>query len=268
MPRAIYTQFFFREHLALRAEEYALTQHRRSTEGVVQRLRTCEMQIEQAINFIRQSALDDDIKATLSAAISQLEIVLAQEQDYNKLIIKYEALATMLQQVVLESNSLEERAAAVDAYLTAFKVPSSQMEKHVKVGLGVTALVLMIGLSIACYFVIPLIPFAALFTLMGIGGWWLGAATFTAGLVTQIGGLVLAMYLINKFNEKIFDPLCRLVQKASDEFRAAEPLADTLRHNFFAAEPVAATESPVNRDSVNDDEAEPAIEMVAQMSGT
>ncbi|MGQ3890858.1 hypothetical protein [Legionella sp. CNM-4043-24] len=256
MTRTAFHLFSEREKMALSKEQAVFELHRTAYESLASRMQASEEVVEEAMKRISQSALDDEIKQTIERTVLALENAIGEESVYMPMVAKYEALAAMLRQVVIENNSLETRAAAMEAYLAAFRRPSSRVEERVKLGLGIAGLALIVGIFIALSFVLPLIPFTALFTLMGLSAAMAGIATTAAVVAGKLTGVWLSVYCINKFIELIFNPLANLVQKLSDEHKNAQVLQQCLQPAFFrAATPALITEAaPSARTQLTDND--------------
>jgi len=234
-----------RVYQVVNAAQYHLDRIRNTNEGYLNRIRICEQRNAVAIAAIQNSHhLEEQTKKDIIILLRQLEDAISQEGgpmpaftgggngDSERMITKLEALTTMLQAVVVKEDSVENKARAMEIYLNAFKVPSSQITGRVKLGLIIGLAVVIFAAVIAAGYIIPLIPLAA-----AVGA---GIAASALGNVITFGGLACTGLVLGLCVGAIFNPLCRLVQQLSDENKLAESLSARLSMGFFAV-PVAAS---------------------------
>jgi hypothetical protein len=244
MTRGVYGEYVDRETKQIKSTEQLLATYKFSFELGEPHVLKNDETITNAIALINASNHPEEVKAFIIASIEQLENLLINELDNATMKIKYAALARMLQAIVIDNGSAERKKLALNAFLETFKVPSSKIEKGVKIALAVILLILVTGLSIAAYFVFPLIPFAALFTMMGLEGAVVGIASSATSFVGQIAISLIACWILHKINEVIYKPLCNIVQRLSPEYRGASSLKDNLSPLFFAPPIISEKEQP------------------------
>jgi hypothetical protein len=250
MPSDLFVKFEQREQTKLFKEQLELNLHTATFNQLRDRLHRSSLLVERAKNAINSSALDKDVRESIVLSIEQLERLLFQEEEKNDLLVtKYDSLAKMLQCTVLDgSASLESKASSLDDFLKTLEAPSSLISKRVKIGLLVGYFALLLGLVIATFFVIPLIPFTALFTLMGFSGVYLSSAVGIAGFAANVGTILLPLMIYNFVSTNVYEPLCRLFQKVTQEYKEATGLRDKLTGHlsFFTPAPAPVSSAAVS----------------------
>lgn len=204
-------------------------------------LEVSERTIARVLAAVSESDLEESVRGSLVTAVTQLQRALIQEMDAELLTHKYRVLANMLETVVLTRASLEEKAGQLDTFLDTFQMPGTDVVTKTRKGLQITGIVLLISLILASAFVLPMIPFAALFTMLGVGAAYVGALTTTASIVVNVNVVIWAVWLGNQLMERTLQPLCRLMQRHTDEFQAAEALKGCFGPAFFATTFVVAS---------------------------
>lgn len=233
MTRKVYTTFSEREDAELKRKELEVKLHIGSFQFREPRLLASDTTITKAIELIQASALEDELKTLIITSIEQLETTLAEELDHSLMIRKYNALAAMLEKIALKNTSPEEKEQVFDAFLEVYKEPSSVIQHRAKHGLAIGLVVVVLGLSIAAYYLFPLIHLAALFTMMGVTGTAVTVLSAGTSFVGQFALSILATLLLHKFNEAIYTPLCNGIQRVSQEYRDAASVKDNMKHLLF-----------------------------------
>jgi hypothetical protein len=190
--------------------------------------------IAMALNKIEHSNMDFPVKRALKENINELNKLLVHEPTLSTKLLKYNMLAQMLNTVIIDDKaSLEDKQQSLIDYLHAFKQPQSKAQLASTITLGVAGLALMLGLSIASLYLVPLIPFAAAFAWMGLTGAGLSFATGTATIATQFGSALAGMVIIQKLNNLLIKPLAILFNAFTNEYKTATKVHDFVHMGFF-----------------------------------
>ena len=190
--------------------------------------------IKKAKQAIGKSQLDFAIKEALTENIDQLVGLLITETDLSLKIEKYESLANMLNTVIVDEHaSVEQKNQSLIDYLETFHKPQSKAVLGARLTLGIAGLALMLALMVATIYLVPLIPFAAAFTWMGLGGTLLNVATGAANIATQIGSAFVAVSLIQKITNALVMPLAKLFNRFGKENEVAKGIEVLTRNSFF-----------------------------------
>jgi hypothetical protein len=234
MTRKVYTTFHGREAQELKKKELEVSTHKLIYNYMEPNFLAADEAITKSIKMIQESALEEELKNLILTSIEQLETTLTEETNHALMIKKYNALSNMLKKIVVErSSSPEDKEKAFDVFLEAFKEPSSNIQNKAKLGLAIGLIIFVLGLGIAAYFLFQLIPFTAFFTMIGITG---AAVTILSNGTSLVGQIVLSMLAtwgLKEFNDAIYNPLCKGIQRLSQEYRDAAAVKNSMQHLFF-----------------------------------
>lgn len=232
MTRELHRLYRLKENNKLDLLSTELETQKSNFEQNCSQLASCESIIELALAQIESCDLDDESKRQLSQTISDLEAILANETNYPLMLKKYQALASMLRAVFIDTTvDVNGKGEALDSFLSTLKLPSTEAESKATLCIIVGLLASILVLCVALHFVLPLIPFAAALSWIGLGAGWLPVV----GGMAEVGSILLGAYIFTKITERLIDPLSNLLQEHSDEYAAAtsvENCVSTL--SFFA----------------------------------
>lgn len=191
--------------------------------------------IELAKKTVQDGSMDDEEKSTLIQSIEQLINLLSDESDFKIMLPKYEALAIMLQEVVVNNkNDGEAKLVAVDAFLQQLEQPSSRLTHNVSTLFHIGNFALVLIIPLVSFYIMPLIPFSAALALLGLTGDLLVCATIVVVSVAQCIGASALVCMYQLMAGWLKDPVSRLCQWGSSEYRTGKEIKEKLSLNFFA----------------------------------
>lgn len=215
-----------------------------------QQLTLAEKKIERAIEQIQKSYLSSEQKNQLIKAIERLDLILTSESSESIMLTKYQALATMLDTVIVSNyHDATMKAEALDAYLMVFKEPSSRTKTKSTLCMMIGVFALVVGLCVAAHFLLPLIPFTAALAWMGLSGGWLAFGTSVLATATQIGSMLLSCWVFCAIAEKLIDPLNEIIQSYTEEYKVADSIKKDIGSSLsFFTVAKAAPQPPIERE--------------------
>jgi hypothetical protein len=115
--------------------------------------------------------LEAEGKESLIQSIEQLIILLSDESDFKIMLPKYEALAIMLQEVVVNNkNDGQTKLVAMDAFVQKLEQPSTRLTHTVSTVLQIGTFALVLVIPLLSFYIMPLIPLSAALALLGLTG--------------------------------------------------------------------------------------------------